>query len=164
MELHQSGNSWSFTWDIACLSGVKQAPKYKAYKLYIWFKFLVMVQQTQKCCAICVVPKFRLSKLCRSTITRLGHWHCSQNLQLSSGLGFWSAAAWTWTLTWTLQPDQGVVKVLSLNTELCAVWILLRSVEESKTEASKVTTSTLTPQDDLGWTRWLDPSHWQPWN
>ena len=45
----------------------------------------------------------------------LGHWFCPLNLWLSSGTAFrevarWQAGAWNWAQTWTLPPDQVVVK------------------------------------------------------
>ena len=47
----------------------------------------------------------------------LGSWFCPLNLRLPSGSAFgeiarWPALAWTWTQTWTVPPDQRVVKVL----------------------------------------------------
>ena len=60
-------------------------------------------------------------------------WFCPLNLWLPSGTAFgeiarWPAGAQTWTLTWTLPPDQRVVKVLSPSKpqhKLCGVWVLL---------------------------------------
>ena len=50
----------------------------------------------------------------------------------------WQAGAWTWTQTWTLQPDQCVVYVLSTpksQNKLRWVWILFKSVEKPTSTA-----------------------------
>ena len=72
----------------------------------------------------------------------LGHWFCPQNLRLTSGTAFreiarWPAGAWTWTQTWTVPPDQRVVKVLSApkpQNKLCGVSILFRSIKNAEIE------------------------------
>ena len=52
----------------------------------------------------------------------LGHWLCSQNLQLLM------IGARTWTQTWSMQSDWPVVQVLSAQkslNKLCGVWIFV---------------------------------------
>ena len=63
----------------------------------------------------------------------------------------WPAAAWTWTQTWTLAPDQPVVKVLSAQkslNKLCGVWFLLRPIKMQKlrTAVNWFQVPTLIPQ------------------
>ena len=80
-------------------------------------------------------------------LQELGRWFCPLNLRLLSGTAFgeiarWSAGAQTWTQTWTLPPDQRVVKILSPQKsqhELCGVWVLFKSVPDAKFEPSEVT-------------------------
>ena len=58
----------------------------------------------------------------------------------------------TWTQTWTLPPDQRIVKVLSApksQNKLCGVWIIFRSVENAEIEDIAETISTLIPRTGL---------------
>ena len=68
----------------------------------------------------------------------LGHWLCSQNLRLSPDnlIARWPAGAQTWTQTWTMFPDQLVIKVLSaskvLVNKLSGIWIHLGPLKMPK--------------------------------
>ena len=76
----------------------------------------------------------------------LGRWLCPLNLLLPSGTAFWEiarrqAGAQTWTQTWTLPPDQQVVKVLSPQKsqhKLYGLSILFKSVTDAKFEPSEL--------------------------
>ena len=73
-------------------------------------------------------------------------------LELTLGMiARWQGEAWTWAQTWSLPPDQLVVKVWSAqksHNELCGVWILFKSVETSKIDDSGESISTLIHQTD----------------
>ena len=59
----------------------------------------------------------------------------------------------SWTQTWTLPPDQRVVKVLSAlkpQNNLCGIWVLFRSVANAEVEDSGEWTSTLIQHDVSG--------------
>ena len=80
-------------------------------------------------------------------------WFCPLNPRLPSATAFeeiarWQAGPQTWTQTWTLQPDQGVAKVIlppKSQHKLCGIWILFKSVSEAKFEPSEVTFLRLMP-------------------
>ena len=60
---------------------------------------------------------------------KLGHWFCSQNLQLPSGIVLGVIARWpagAWNRTWILQPDWLLRLYLSLNLLTSAAWQTLR--------------------------------------
>ena len=60
----------------------------------------------------------------------------------------WQAGSQTWTPTWTVPPDQRVVKVLypqKSQHKLCGVSILFKSVTDAKFETSKITFQRLMP-------------------
>ena len=90
--------------------------------------------------------------------------HCPLILQSKLSIVFWNslleclpddlrAQTWQWTQTWTLQPDQLVVKVLSApksQNKVCGVWILFRSVKNVEFEDSTETVSILILQTGLG--------------
>ena len=71
---------------------------------------------------VCELPEIVLACPTRASRTgeqpqELGRWFCPLNLRLPSGTAFgeiarWPAGARTWTQTWTVPPDQRVVKVL----------------------------------------------------
>ena len=59
------------------------------------------------------------------------------SLQRDCQFARWPAGAWTWTQTWTVPPDQRVVKVLSApkpQNKLCGVSILFRSIKNAEIE------------------------------
>ena len=80
-----------------------------------------------------------------------GHWSSSQNLRLSSGIAFGSDFQMTGRgsnldSTWTLPPDQRVVKVLSApksQNKLCRVLIHFRSPKKAEIVDITETISTL---------------------
>ena len=61
----------------------------------------------------------------------------------------WKAGARSWTQTWTLPPDQWPTSFycfICSEIKLCTVWILFRSVQGAKVEASEANISKLKPQ------------------
>ena len=64
----------------------------------------------------------------------------------------WPAGAWSWTQTWTLQPEQWVVEIWSAlkpQNNLCGVRIIFRSDTTAEIEDSSESISTLTCQTDV---------------
>ena len=85
----------------------------------------------------------------------LGYWFCSQNLQLSSGIAFWSASDYQITNRGNLQHDQQVGKVFSAlksKNNMCGVRNLnsFRSVENAEIE------------DSSNWQHWVDTNPHPP--
>ena len=96
-------------------------------------------------------------------------WFCPLNPRLPSATAFeeiarWQAGPQTWTQTWTLQPDQGVAKVIlppKSQHKLCGIWILFKSVSEAKFEPSEVTFLRLMPHTVFHyWIQYHNSEYW----
>ena len=119
-------------WAICTKSG-QMCSRIGQKKYHHLFLYLACFADSETHCVCPTRPSYD-----RALQQGLGHWLCSQNLRLSPDnlIARWPAGAQTWTQTWTMFPDQLVIKVLSaskvLVNKLSGIWIHLGPLKMPK--------------------------------